>query len=67
MSLDEFSIAISCQLKILYRNSAQCAVFAESEVISLVDEGKPMDEIAAGIELSVAKRCFVMAKTGGCC
>lgn len=36
--------------------------FAESEVISLVGEGKPMDEIAAGIEFSVAKRCFVMAK-----
>lgn len=24
-----------------------------------------MDEIAAGIELSVAKRCFVMAKNAG--
>ena len=38
---------------------------AESEVISLVGEGKPMEEIAAGIELSVAKRCFVMAKKAG--
>ena len=45
--------------------SAQCTVFAESEVISLVGEGKPMDEIAAGIEMSVAKRCFVMAKKAG--
>ena len=27
--------------------------------------GKPMDEIAAGIELSVAKRCFVMSKKAG--
>ena len=45
--------------------TAQCAVFAESEVISLVGEGKPMEEIAAGIELSVAKRCFVMAKKAG--
>ena len=44
---------------------AQCTVFAESEVISLVGEGKPMDEIAAGIELSVAKRCFVMSKKAG--
>ena len=45
--------------------TAQCAVFAESEVISLVGEGKPMEEIAAGIQLSVAKRCFVMAKKAG--
>ena len=45
--------------------TSQCTVFAESEVISLVGEGKPMDEIAAGIELSVAKRCFVMAKKAG--
>ena len=40
-------------------------VFAESEVITLVGEGKPMDEIAAGIEMAVAKRCFVMAKKAG--
>ena len=45
--------------------TAQCTVFAESEVISLVGEGKPMDEIAAGIQLAVAKRCFVMAKKSG--
>ena len=45
--------------------SSMCTVFAESEVISLVGEGKPMDEIAAGIELSVAKRCFVMSKKAG--
>ena len=31
----------------------------------LVGEGKPMDEIAAGIEMAVAKRCFVMAKKAG--
>lgn len=44
--------------------SYHCPVYriAESEVISLVGEGKPMDEIAAGIQLAVAKRCFVMAK-----
>ena len=28
-------------------------------------EGKPTDEIAAGIEMAVAKRCFVMAKKAG--
>ena len=35
------------------------------QVITLVGEGKPRDEIAAGIELAVAKRCFVMAKKAG--
>ena len=61
MSLEEFS-----QLSLTARNvipiTAQCTVFAESEVITLVGEGKPMDEIAAGIQMAVAKRCFVMAK-----
>ena len=64
MSLDEFS-NLSLTAKNVIPITAQCAVFAESEVISLVGEGKPMAEIAAGIQLSVAKRCFVMAKKAG--
>lgn len=64
ISLEEFS-NLSLKAKNVIPITAQCAVFAESEVISLVGEGKPMDEIAAGIELSVAKRCFVMAKKAG--
>ncbi len=64
MDLTEFS-NLSLQAKNVIPITAQCTVFAESEVISLVGEGKPMDEIAAGIELSVAKRCFVMAKKAG--
>jgi predicted CoA-substrate-specific enzyme activase len=64
MSLDEFS-TLSLKAKNVIPITSQCAVFAESEVISLVGEGKPMDEIAAGIQLSVAKRCFVMAKKAG--
>ena len=64
MSLDEFS-NLSLTAKNVIPKTAQCAVFAESEVISLVGEGKPMEEIAAGIQLSVAKRCFVMAKKAG--
>ena len=35
------------------------------EMITLVGENKPMDEIAAGIQMAVAKRCFVMAKKAG--
>ncbi len=64
MSLDEFS-ALSLTAKNVIPITAQCTVFAESEVITLVGEGKPMDEIAAGINMSVAKRCFVMAKKAG--
>ncbi len=64
MDLDTFS-KLSLTAKNIIPITAQCTVFAESEVISLVGEGKPMDEIAAGIEFSVAKRCFVMAKKAG--
>jgi len=64
LSLDEF-----CRLSLTAKNvipiTAQCAVFAESEVISLVGEGKPREEIAAGLQVSIAKRCFVMAKKAG--
>src|SRR5574344_7318 len=64
MSLDDFS-KLSLKAKNVIPITAQCTVFAESEVVSLVGEGKPMEEIAAGIQLSVAKRCFVMAKKAG--
>lgn len=64
MPLSEFS-KLSLSAKNVIPITAQCTVFAESEVISLVGEGKPMEEIAAGIEMSVAKRCFVMAKKAG--
>jgi (R)-2-hydroxyacyl-CoA dehydratese activating ATPase len=64
MSLSDFS-KLSLTAKNTIPITAQCTVFAESEVISLVGEGKPMNEIAAGIQLAVAKRCFVMAKKAG--
>ena len=64
MELPEFS-RLSLKAKNVIPITAQCTVFAESEVISLVGEGKAMEEIAAGIQLSVAKRCFVMAKKAG--
>ncbi len=64
MDLTEFS-NLSLKAKNVIPITSQCTVFAESEVISLVGEGKPMDEIAAGIQLSVAKRCFVMSKKAG--
>ena len=58
MSLPEFS-NLSLTAKNVIPITAQCTVFAESEVITLVGE------IAAGIEMAVAKRCFVMAKKAG--
>ncbi len=64
MTLPEFS-RLSIGAKNVIPITAQCTVFAESEVITLVGEGKPMDEIAAGIQMAVAKRCFVMAKKAG--
>jgi len=64
MSIEAFS-ALSLKAKNVIPITAQCTVFAESEVVSLVGEGKLMEEIAAGIQLSVAKRCFVMAKKAG--
>ena len=63
-TLDEFS-QLSLTAKNVIPITAQCTVFAESEVITLVGEGKPRDEIAAGIQQAVAKRCFVMAKKAG--
>ena len=64
LSLEQFS-NLSLSAKNVIPITAQCTVFAESEVITLVGEGKPMDEIAAGIEMAVAKRCFVMSKKAG--
>ncbi|MEG1305012.1 MAG: acyl-CoA dehydratase activase, partial [Oscillospiraceae bacterium] len=64
LSLEEFS-KLSLTAKDIIPITAQCTVFAESEVITLVGEGKPRDEIAAGLQLAVAKRCFVMAKKAG--
>ncbi|MCT4543668.1 MAG: acyl-CoA dehydratase activase [Vallitalea sp.] len=63
-SLEEFS-ELSLSAKNVIPITSQCTVFAESEVITLVGEGKPKEEIAAGIQQAVAKRCFVMAKKAG--
>jgi len=56
--------------------SSQCSVFAESEVVTLINEGLDLPNIVAGINNSVANRIFAMvrrvglakelAMTGGC-
>ena len=63
MSLPDFS-NLSLTAKNVIPITAQCTVFAESEVITLVGEGKPMDEIAAGIEKAGATDSITL--TGGC-
>ncbi|MHC4789755.1 MAG: acyl-CoA dehydratase activase, partial [Planctomycetota bacterium] len=42
--------------------SSTCTVFAESEVVTLVAEGVPREEIVAGICRSIAKRVGGMAR-----
>ena len=75
MDLDEFS-ALSLKAKKIIPVTAQCSVFAESEVISLLAKRNPPEDIAAGIQMAVSKRCFTLLKrigmrplvtvTGGC-
>ena len=45
--------------------SSTCTVFAESEVISLVAEGMPREEIVAGVCRSIARRVGNMARRVG--
>jgi len=54
-SLDEFGPAALAACKDLQINS-MCAVFAESEVTSLIAKGQDRQEIARGLHLSVVKR-----------
>ncbi|PKN37254.1 MAG: activase [Deltaproteobacteria bacterium HGW-Deltaproteobacteria-2] len=75
MDLDEFS-DLSLKAKKIIPVTAQCSVFAESEVISLLARRNPPEDIAAGIQTAVSKRCFSLLKrigmrpqvtvTGGC-
>lgn len=46
--------------KVPHRINAMCTVFAESEVISLINQGIPRDEIIAGVHDSVARRTAAM-------
>ena len=75
MDLDRFS-ELSLKANRVIPVTAQCSVFAESEVISLLARKNPPEEIAAGIQAAVSKRCFSLLKrigmrplvtiTGGC-
>ncbi len=75
MDLEAFS-ELSLRAGKIIPVTAQCSVFAESEVISLLARKNPPEEIAAGIQAAVSKRCFSLLKrigmkplvtvTGGC-
>jgi len=75
MDLDQFS-SLSLKARKIIPVTAQCSVFAESEVISLLARRNPPEDIAAGIQMAVSKRCFTLLKrigmrpqvtvTGGC-
>ncbi len=45
--------------------SSTCTVFAESEVVSLIAKGVPVEDIAAGIHKAIARRVGAMAKRIG--
>jgi len=75
LSLEEFS-ELSLGARKVIPVTAQCSVFAETEVISLISKRNPPPAIAAGIQSAVAKRVFALARrvgvepkltvTGGC-
>lgn len=75
MSLEEFS-ELSLGANKVIPVTAQCSVFAETEVVSLIAKRLPPPDIAAGIQVAVAKRVFSLARrvgvqpkvtvTGGC-
>jgi predicted CoA-substrate-specific enzyme activase len=75
MDITDFS-NLSLQSQKIIPVTSQCSVFAETEVITLLAKRKNPADIAAGIQSSVAKRCFTLMKkvgiqplvtiTGGC-
>lgn len=60
LSLEEMS-SLSLEAKEAAPISSTCAVFAESEVISQLAEGKEMADVLAGVNVSVARRVAGLA------
>lgn len=55
----------SLKAKVPIQISSICTVFAESEVISLIAQGKSKEDIIAGIHSSIAERiCGMLSKVG---
>ncbi|MBW1963350.1 MAG: benzoyl-CoA reductase [Deltaproteobacteria bacterium] len=64
LNIEEFG-PLSLQAKVPCHINSICAVFAESEVISLLARGKQRMDIIAGIHRSLAKRVAGMARRAG--
>jgi len=64
MSLDDMSDLAAKATKI-EPITTQCSVFAETEVISLINSRVPPENIAAGINHAISKRVFGMARKAG--
>jgi (R)-2-hydroxyacyl-CoA dehydratese activating ATPase len=45
--------------------TSQCSVFAETEVISMINRRTPLADVAAGINTSICRRIFVLVRRVG--
>lgn len=63
-SLDEFGAAAAEATTELVIGS-MCAVFAESEVVSLKNDGTPAEDIARAVHMAVVERLFAMLQRTG--
>lgn len=64
VELDELG-ALSEKAQDIPRINSLCTVFGESEVISLLSQGRKVEDIIAGIHKSIAKRVGAMVKKIG--
>ena len=64
MDLDEMG-ALSGRSRAPVALNSTCAVFAESEVISLIAQGKKKEDIAAGLHAAIAARIAAMVRQMG--
>ena len=64
MDLEAFS-RLSLDARKVIPITAQCSVFAETEVVSLISKRHPPSDIAAGIQSAVAKRVFSLSRRVG--
>lgn len=64
VSLEDLG-ALSMQAKESLTLSNQCVVFAETEIISLVNEGKEIPDIVAALHRAVANRAASLARSIG--
>jgi len=61
VSLEAFS-TLAMEARSSVPISSMCSVFAESEVISLIAEGKPKDGIARGVHKAIAERTTALCR-----